>query len=82
MTRRRRVAEVEVIEMESPALETARARTWPIHRSWALNGGSNLEELVLSVYLQGVWDGWQACERQNGLEGGTREAAAEAISRC
>jgi len=60
---KRRVKDVVMIDVPTGSVEVARERTHAIHRSWALHGGRDLESLVLSVYLQGVWDGWQACEQ-------------------
>ena len=68
MVRRRRVLDAVILQTPSDQLDEARSRIYPVWRSWAMSGGRDLEELVLSVYVQGAMDGWQAHEMRQGFE--------------
>jgi hypothetical protein len=70
---RRRVLDATVIQTPSEQLDEARERIFPVWRSWALSGGRSLEELVLSVYLQGAMDGWQAHEMTQAKAGQSKQ---------
>lgn len=64
MTRQRRIGDLEIIEVPQQVVQVAYNRTADMMRWWANSGSYDLTKLVMSAYLQGVEDGFNAKEHQ------------------
>jgi hypothetical protein len=68
MKRKQYNKEIELFEVPASTANVAIKRTKGILRVWLAEGNLGLNNLIASVYLQGVTDGYDAKEREIELQ--------------
>ena len=62
--------ETEIVSVPAQYVNLALRRTDAIVKHWTFRGDLELKKLIAAIYLQGVSDGFDACEAQNKKEQG------------